>query len=273
MRTLEHHGGGRWNRLRSKALARAAGVSRILVGPILLLIIWDIASRQGWVYRPYIPPPTEFPPIIASVAPVIAPDILVTSIRAFIGFAVGTAVGLTAAALTSQSMGIRRTIGPIIEFLRPLPSPAIIPLAVMQLGFGARMYAFAAGYSVAWPVYIAAYEALNATSINLVRVGRSIGMSRWEVLIRVKLRSAGPAIAAGMRVGLAFSLIVTVVAEMLFGQSGIGSQLTSYAFGGLIPEFYAVAIYASLMGVTANFLFVRANRLIHGWYYGLSAKD
>lgn len=273
MRTREKHDDGRSSALRSKAFGLARKAQRILTGPILLLVLWEIASREEWVYRPFVPPPTELAPIVVDVAPVITSDILDTSIRALIGFAIGTGIGLTAAVLTSQSMGIRRTIGPVIEFLRPLPSTAIIPLAVIQLGYGARMYAFAAAYSVAWPVYIAAYEALNGTSPNLIRVGRSVGMSKWGVLIRVKLRSAGPAIATGMRVGLAFSIIVVIVSEMLFGQSGLGFQMTRYAFGGRMPEFFAIASYASLMGVTANYVFVRANRLVHGWYYGFSAKN
>ena len=273
MRTRERHSRSRWRALRSRAFGLASEAQRILTGPILLLALWEVASREGWVYRPFVPPPTELAPIVVDLASVVAADVLETSKRALIGFAIGCGIGLTAAALTSQIMWVRRTIGPVIEFLRPLPSTAIIPLAVIQLGYGARMYAFAIAYSVAWPVYIAAYEALNSTSINLIRVGRSIGMSKWTVLTRVKLRSAGPAIAAGMRVGLAFAIIVAIVSEMLFGQSGLGFQLTRYAFGGRMPEFFAIACYASLMGVAANFVFVKANRLVHGWYYGFSAKN
>ena len=272
MRTREQHDGSK-SSLRTKTFRLARETQRILTGPILLLVLWEIASREGWVYRPFVPPPTELAPIVVDIASEIPSDIIDTSVRALIGFAIGTGLGLTAAVLTSQSMAIRRTIGPVIEFLRPLPSTAIIPLAVIQLGYGARMYAFAVAYSVAWPVYIAAYEALNGTSPNLIRVGRSVGMSKLAVLTRVKLRSAGPAIAAGMRVGLAFAIIVTIVSEMLFGQSGLGFQMTRYAFGGRMPEFFAIACYASLMGVTANYVFVRANRLVHGWYYGFSAKN
>lgn len=273
MKTQQRHDSSKVSALRSRTFGLARETQRILTGPILLLALWELASRQNWVYRPFVPPPTELVSIVVEVASDITSDILDTSIRAFIGFAIGTGLGLMAAILTSQSMPIRRTIGPVIEFLRPLPSTAIIPLAVIQLGYGARMYAFAIAYSVAWPVYIAAYEALNSTSPNLIRVGRSVGMSRLTVLVRVKLRSAGPAIAAGMRVGLAFAIIVAIVSEMLFGQSGLGFQMTRYAFGGRMPEFFAVACYASLMGVSANYAFVRLNRLVHGWYYGFSAKN
>lgn len=246
-------------------------VGRAALGPALLVACWELASRQEWLYRPFFPPPSEIVLALPALLPTVTEDLRATLARTLVGLAIGAAIGLALGIATSQVSTLRRTLVPIIEFLRPLPTAAIIPLVVMQFGYGPRMYAFAVSYSAAWPVYIAAYESLRGSDLQVVRVARSLGIEGLQLLLRVKLRLAGPAIAAGMRVSIAFALIVTVVAEMLFGQSGLGFQLTRFAFGGRMHEYYALALLVSLAGVALNLLFVTLNRRVQRWHEGYIA--
>jgi sulfonate transport system permease protein len=134
------------------------------------------------------------------------------------GWAVASVAGVGLGALVGSSKAARDYVGPTLEFLRPLPASAVIPVAIAMFGLTPRMALGVIGFGSIWPVLLATMHGFAAVEPRLGEVARALRMSRWQTIAKVSLPSATPDILAGLRLGLTVSLILAVVCEMIAGR-------------------------------------------------------
>ena len=116
----------------------------------------------------------------------------------------------------------RALLNPTLEFIRPLPASAIIPVAILFLGLSNEMSLTVIAFGAVWPVLLASVHGFSSVSPQLTDVSHVLGFKRFDFMRKVALPSALPDIVAGLRVSLAFSLILTVVTEMQSSLPGLG---------------------------------------------------
>ena len=168
------------------------------------------------------------------------------------GWFVASLLGIAVGALIGSSRAAREYIGPTLEFLRPLPASAVIPVAIAIFGLTPQMALGVIAFGSIWPALLASVHGFAAVEPRLLEVGRALGFSRWAGMAKISLPSAAPDILSGLRLGLTVSLILAVVCEMIAGIDGLGQWVLLAARGYRSADVFAGVILLGLIGVVGN---------------------
>jgi NitT/TauT family transport system permease protein len=189
-----------------------------------------------------------------------------TTLEAFAeGLALAVVVGVAVGVVIGSSRTLRDAASVVIEFLRPIPAIALIPLAIMFLGLGIPMRRFVVAYAAVWPILVNTLYGVRGSDRMLHDVARTSGASGAARLVRVTLPAALPSIATGVRVGASIGLLACVTAEFLTGTGGIGSYMQQQETAARLPELYAAVILVGAIGYGVNLLLRAAQRRYVFW--------
>lgn len=178
----------------------------------------------------------------------LAAKLVATTERMFWGWLVASLGGIALGAAIGISPVLRQYLGPTLEFLRPLPASAIIPVAIALLGLTDSMVLAVIAFGAVWPVLLSTVHGFASVETTLYEVGRSLGLSRRATIAKIALPSASPDILGGMRLGLTVALIVAIVCEMLAGRDGLGNWILLAARSFRAPDLYAGVILLAVLG-------------------------
>jgi ABC-type nitrate/sulfonate/bicarbonate transport system permease component len=233
-----------------------------------VLVLFDLLPRIGVL------PERHFPPISKTLG-TLSDQLSASEFWTAVGDTVqGWALGLLVAAALAIPLGILigstgllyRALRGVIEFLRPIPSVALIPLAILIYGSGIKSVVFLAAFASFWQLIIQVLYGVQDVDPVATDTARSFGFSRGQRLLRVTLPSAVPYIATGLRLASAVSLILTVTAELVIGSSGLGREITQARSGGDVQLMYALIIATGVLGLVLNLLFVQAEKRVLHWH-------
>ena len=240
-----------------------------------LLVLWEAVSRAGIVNSIYVPPITK---IAGELARLIANGELAkhlggSALRFFFGFGAATVLGLA----VGLAMGYFRAgyllLEPLIELLRPLPPPAIIPIAILFLGIENQMKIFVITFACFFPIVVNTVQGVAGIDRVLIDTARTFGLTTREILWKIVLPSASPNIVAGMRISLAIALILTVISEMVASNDGIGFFILDTERAFRIADMYAGIFTLMVVGYLINRLFVAVEARALAWYFGQSRTE
>jgi ABC-type nitrate/sulfonate/bicarbonate transport system permease component len=223
--------------------------------------------------------PFYFPPvhrvvmgIVASLVDGTLPTAVAASLaRGFAGYALAIAAGVTLGLLAGFYPFVRHLINPIVEFLRPLPSPAIIPVAILLLGIGATMKTFIVAWACFFPILLNTMDGVRSVPPALVETARNLGLRRPGILLSVVLPAASPMIFTGLRIAIAVMLILTVISEMVAGNSGIGFLILEAERTFRVPEMYGSILALAGVGYGLNQAFLAVERRMLAWHHAMHA--
>jgi ABC-type nitrate/sulfonate/bicarbonate transport system permease component len=186
----------------------------------------------------------------------------------------GWAIGLGLAAVLAIPIGIALGSSDFaasafrvpIEFLRPIPSAALIPLLFLTLGTTLKSEIFLATFGAFWPLLVQTMYGVRDVDPITIDTARSFRLGRLERLYRVTLPSALPYIFTGIRISSTVALILAFTAELFMGTPGLGQRLNYYETFGLNPEIYALALATGLLGVAIHFAVSALERYVLRWH-------
>jgi ABC-type nitrate/sulfonate/bicarbonate transport system permease component len=233
-----------------------------------VLVLFEVLPRIGVLPRDHFPPISETLSTLGeqlgegsfweAVGNTLQGWALGLGIAAALAIPIGIVIG-------SSSLLYRASRG-VIEFLRPIPSVALIPLAILIYGTGLESKVFLAAFAAFWQLIVATLYGVQDVDPVATDTARSFGFSRLQRLFRVTLPSAIPYIATGLRIASAVSLILTVTAELVIGAAGLGRAINVARSGGNEELMYALIITTGILGVLLNLIFVRAERRVLRWH-------
>ncbi|MFC4051881.1 ABC transporter permease [Actinomadura syzygii] len=185
-----------------------------------------------------------------------------------LGLAIAVAIAVPLGLLLGSVPAVNTAVRAIVEFLRPIPSVALIPLAGLILGSGLNMEVPLIVYACCWPILFNTMYGLHDVDPLAKETLRSFGFNRMQVLIRVSLRSAAPFIATGVRLSASVALILAVGTEIL---SGFGDGLGMFiAQAGTVPEgtrdVLAGTVWAGCIGLIIDTVLVQAENRAFRWH-------
>lgn len=208
------------------------GLFWIILSVVMLLILWLCVSLFEWIDPSFLPSPitvwNEFVQISQEgYRNVTLMQYLTTSLfRILAGFAIGCIVGIPLGFAMGLSNPVRGLFDPIVEFLRFIPTLALIPLVIiLWQDFGEPVKVFLISMAVVWIMTIAARSGVLSVKLSKVHSAYSLGASKTQLLRYVILPSALPEIFIGMRVALRFSWETLLMVELLSPQAGIGQMI------------------------------------------------
>jgi ABC-type nitrate/sulfonate/bicarbonate transport system permease component len=243
--------------------SRASGV--LLV--IAILVLWQLAATS-WLDSPNLPALTS---IAASLlAGFRSGELLHVFASTLWVMAVGYVIGVTCAVLVGMLMAniraVRSLLNPIVELLRPIPIPAIVPPLILLLGIDEALKIFVVAFSSFFPVLVNTTGGVRAVDPIAIDVGRTLRVGRLRIVRNIIMPASLPYILAGMRTSLALALITTVTAELIAGSAGIGYYLLVTQYAMRTSEMYAAIMLLALTGYVLNRAFLAAERRLLRWY-------
>jgi len=181
------------------------------------------------------------------------------------GLLVATVVGGVGGIALALLPWLERITRPFIEFMRPIPSVALIPVALIVIGLGFRMEVTLIAFASIWPVLFNAKAGVENVDPRFIETGRILGLGRGSIVLRIVLPAALPAMATGVRTAAAIALVLAITVEMLTGQKGLGSFLQLAALNGQFAQMWAATMFAGMLGIALNAIFVNAERRVLVW--------
>lgn len=240
---------------RTARLLRAAGrgllASRLTpwLVPFGLLASWAAASGTGRLSPQFLPPPWAIAEAAWSkiLDGELAANIAVSFRRAISGFLVGGGIAFLLGLANGLSKLSERLTDTTVQMIRNIPNLSLIPLVILWLGIGEEAKLFLTALGVFFPVYVNTFHGVRTVDAGLVEMGRSYGMTRFELFRRVILPGALPSIFVGVRFALGVMWLTLIVAETIAASSGIGHMATeAREFLQVDVVVLAILIYAAL---------------------------
>ena len=240
----------------------------------LLLILWEVAA----VYEIF--PPMSFPRIsliLATWARLIVSGELLKELlpslwRMFAGYFIAVLIGVVLGTAMGYVRFFYNLLEPITEVLRPIPSPAYLPIVILFLGIDAEMKIFMIAFASLFPVLLNTYSGVRSVDPILLQTARTFGVSGPKLLTQIVLPAASPYIFTGMRVSLAVALIVMVISEMVAASDGIGYFILSAQRGFEVPEMFAGVLTLAVLGYLLNRIFLLIENRVLAWHYGYTQQ-
>ncbi|MPT03646.1 MAG: aliphatic sulfonate ABC transporter permease SsuC [Delftia sp.] len=251
----------------STLLRFAAGVGRRLVPwlvPLALIAVWQAASAFGWLSTRVLPAPLDVLRAAQALAESgeLLKHVQVSAGRALGGLAIGGGLGLVLGLLTGSLRWAETLLDSTIQMVRNIPALALIPLVILWFGIDESAKLFLISVSVFFPIYLNTFHGIRNVDPALIEMGRSYGLTRWQLYREVILPGALSSILVGLRFSLGLMWVILIVAETISAQSGIG-YLTMNAREFLQTDVVLVGILLyALLGKLADW-FARA--LEHWW--------
>lgn len=198
-------------------------------------------------------------------------DVVPSLVRLGGGFGIAVVLGIAGGVVLGRSPVLRRVAAPVIEFLRAIPPPALIPFAILILGVGDDAKIFLIALVCVWPILLNAIDGVSGVEPTLLETSRSYRIARLDELRLVVLPAAAPQIFAGMRTSLSLALILMVISEMVASDNGIGYFVLQAQRTFAITEMWSGIVLLGLLGYVLNLLFSLVERRILAWHRGARA--
>lgn len=237
---------------------------------LALLVLWEVVAQAGWVNPLIVPPLSKIFQIFYDlvVSGQIPLQIVASLKRAGLGYvlAVGVFIPLGVA------MGLWRRVYEffevIVEMLRPIPPPVVIPVALLFFGLEDSMKIFVIFFSCAWPILLNTVDGVRSVDPILLHTARTFGLSYWKTIRQIILPASAPQILTGLRVSLPITLILVVISEMVGSTDGIGYFVLDAQRRFKVAQMYAGMLALALLGYGLNVLFDWLYGWLLAWHVG-----
>ncbi|WP_342130861.1 ABC transporter permease [Hydrogenophaga sp. OTU3427] len=239
----------------------AVGFALALVG------LWQLLATLQWISPLFFPSPGRTLGALWQQAADgrLWEPLLATVERMVWGWLLASVLGVLLGALIAGSLLARRLLDPLLEFMRPLPASAIIPIAILAFGLSSTMSLAVIAFGSIWPVLLASVQGFGAVDERLREVSAVMRMSAWSRFMKIDLPSAMPGILAGARVGLAVALILAVVTEMQASLTGIGQNILLAQRSFKTPDLYAGVVLLGVIGFITSTVIQTAENHVLRW--------
>lgn len=252
-------------------------ISRLL-GVLCLLgfvALWEALSRLGIVTPMQLPAPSAI--AVAGWGEIRSGDLpeqaLLTLRHLTVSFALAAIVAVPAGFALGRSRLLFAACEPLIEFLRPMPVIAVLPIAVLVLGLGDTMIDVVIAFGSGWVVLLHAMDGARGIDPVLIDTGATFRVSRSRRFFTIVLPAAAPMTFTGLRVGLGIAVIITVVVELVSGFAGGLGDYVGQLEGALrTPEAYAGIVAIALIGYVLGQALLGVEHRLMAWHRGFTRR-
>jgi ABC-type nitrate/sulfonate/bicarbonate transport system permease component len=261
-------------RQRRKAGKGAAKQLLGILGIIGFLATWELIPRLGLIDERFLPPASE---VIAALVV----DFGLTAFWVAVGetmkaWFLGLLMAVAAAVLLGFIIGssdfLRKATNSTIEFLRPIPSVALIPLAVLLFGVKIESSLLLIVYASFWQVLIQVLYGVADVDMVANNTAKTYGLGRMARIRYVVFPTALPYLMTGVRLAAAVALVLAITAELVIGSPGLGREIALAQSGGAISGMYALVLATGLIGVLINTLMRQIEKRILGWHSSIRSE-
>lgn len=262
-----------WSDARTEGAApprKTADIAKFLpiVGPVVLVLLWDLVVRFGLIKAILLPPPADT--IVTLISGMLGGPLLfdfwVTLYRTLVAFGIAVILGMPLGIALGSNERAYRSVEFVIDFFRSTPASALIPLFLLIFGTS-DINKIAIACFGAWllVVFNCAYGVINARK-QRIAAAKVMGASRWQIFKDVLIWESLQASFVGLRSAVSMALVIVVVAEMFIGsESGLGHKIINAQQVMNTKMMYAAIMSAGILGYALNVAFLAIERKIVHW--------
>jgi ABC-type nitrate/sulfonate/bicarbonate transport system permease component len=250
------------------SLSRIERIALGVLGIAGVAAAFELIPRAGLVSPRYLPPTSAMLGALGREAatPAFWRALLDTIEGWALGLAIAVAAGAVAGVAIGSRRGLRASTASTIEFLRPIPSVALIPVAVLLYGAQLRSTLLLVVYASFWPVLLQVIDGVGDVDPVARDTALSYRLPRWVKLRHLILPTALPYLITGVRLSAAVALILAITAELVIGAPGLGHEIEVARVSSAVPLLYALILVVGLLGVAVNVGFRAIERRVLAWH-------
>jgi ABC-type nitrate/sulfonate/bicarbonate transport system permease component len=236
-----------------------------------LLIVWELVAQARLINPLVVPPLSRILGVFSDLvwSGQIPLQVASSMKRAAAGYIMAAVVFIPLGILMGLSQSVYRLFEVIVEMLRPVPPPVMIPVAMLFFGLEDEMKIFVIFFSCAWPILLNTLDGTRNVDRVLLNTARTFGLSRWKIIWNIILPAASPQIVTGLKVSLPITLILVVISEMVGSTDGIGYFILDSQRRFRVAQMYAGMLTLAILGYALNQFFNLLYRLLMPWHVGL----
>lgn len=245
-----------------------------LAGILGFLLTWELIPRAGIIEPRFLPPASEVMAELFRAFGLTAFWLSVgeTMIAWFVGLLMAVAAALVLGFLIGSSAFLARATSSSVEFLRPIPSVALIPLAVLMFGVKIESSLMLIVYASFWQVFIQVLYGVADIDMVANNTAKSYGLGRMARIRYVVFPTALPYLMTGVRLAASVALILAITAELVIGSPGLGREIALAQSGGAISGMYALVLATGLIGVLINMLMRFVEKKTLSWHSSVRSE-
>ena len=257
------------------AAVRAGHARYGVAGMAGLLILAELLPRTGVVSADYLPPTSRIATALAAEAGTARfwGAVGDTLVGWALGLLIAVAAGVVAGVVVGSVPLLRALTASTVEFLRPIPSVALIPLAVLLYGSQLRSTLLLVVYAAFWQVLVQVVYGVADVDPVAEETARSYRLGPWARVRYLLWPTALPYVLTGVRLAAAVALILAVTAELIIGSPGLGVEIAVAQTSNAIPTLYALVVVTGLLGVAINVAARLAERRLLGWHQSVRGES
>jgi ABC-type nitrate/sulfonate/bicarbonate transport system permease component len=247
--------------------ARAVNALKGLAGVAVAIGVWELLPVLGAL-------PDQYAPGVGEIATALRDSLDDGTLSAAVedtltAWAIGMAITIGIAVPVGALLGLSRAadaaLRVVVDFLRPVPAVALIPVAVLIFGIELKMQLALIVFACVWPLLLNVRYGVQSVDPLLLDTGRVSGLSRLALVRRVVLPSALPAIFTGVRIAATLALVLAISAGIVAGSPGLGKLIVDADQAANIPLSYAGVVMSGIFGVILNLALAGVDRLVLPW--------
>ena len=253
---------------RSARTDRILGIALPVASVVLALVAWELISRSGLIAQRDLPAmSTAFRELWSMMTTQGFWGAYWETVRGWlIGIVLATVLAVPIGIVLGSSDFLGSAFRVPIEFLRPIPSAALIPVLFLTIGSTLRSEIFLATFGAFWPLLVQTIYGVRDVDPVTTDTGRSFGLGRNERLLRITLPSAVPYIWTGLRIASSIALILAFTAELFMGTGGLGQRMNVADSFGLTSQVYALALAVGFLGIGIHLVLSALEKRILHWH-------
>jgi ABC-type nitrate/sulfonate/bicarbonate transport system permease component len=260
-----------------RASARRSSLRRTLLGAagiLLFLLIWQIVPTLGIVNPLYLPTAADvLAQLIANAGAAWFWLAVAETMWAWlVGLLMATTAAVVLGFLIGPSRFLRRATNSTTEFLRPIPSVALIPVAVLLFGIDIGSSLMLIVYAAFWQIFIQVLYGVADVDPVARSTARSFGLRGVAVWWHVVFPTTLPYLITGVRLASAVALILAITTELIVGSPGIGHEIALAQSGAATTSMYALVVASGLIGVVLNSAMRLLERRTLAWHSSVRAE-
>ena len=245
-----------------------------LAGVLGFLLVWELISRTGIIEARFLPPASDVIGTLsrdfglATFWVAVGETMLAWLLGLVIAIVLATVLGF----IIGSSSFLRKLTNSTVEFLRPIPSVALIPLAVLLFGVKIESTLMLVVYASFWQVFIQVLYGVADVDNVAMNTARSYGLGRVARVRYVVFPTALPYLMTGVRLAASVALILAITAELVIGSPGLGKEIALAQSGGAISGMYALVLATGLIGVAINLVMRWIERKTLSWHSSIRSE-
>lgn len=245
-----------------------------IAGIVGFLLTWETIPLLGIVDERFLPPASQV--ILALVRDFGLAAFWAAVAETMLAWAIGLVSAIAAATLLGFVIGsssfLRRFTNSTVEFLRPIPSVALIPLAVLLFGVKMESSLMLIIYASFWQVFIQVLYGVADVDNVAMNTAKSYGLGRFARIRHVVFPTTLPYLMTGVRLAASVALILAITAELVIGSPGLGREIALAQSGGAIAGMYALVLATGLIGVLINLIMRMVERKTLSWHSSVRSE-